>query len=83
MKYPGDVVATALSRVRAGTLPCSRPTQEFGGPGEGTSCDVCKYPIDPKEMEIEAVYPEFGHLRLHATCMTALKAACAQLHAQD
>ena len=78
--YSNEIVARALRQVRNGKLPCSTPRKEYGGPGENTPCDICGEPIQRRETEIEAIYPEFGTLHLHAMCMNALREACAELH---
>lgn len=81
-KIQNEILAKALRQVRTGKIPPTEPQQEFGGPGENTPCDICGEPILTRDIEIEAVYPEAGSFFFHVSCMTALRAACAEINAQ-
>ncbi len=80
-RIQNEILAKALRQIRAGKIPRTEPKQEFGGPGENIPCDICGEPIVRPQIEIEAVYPEAGSFFFHVSCMTALRAACAELNA--
>jgi hypothetical protein len=61
----GTVIRTKL---RAGTLPTTTPSQVWVGESRGESCDACDRPIVGGEIEYEAHVIGQGVFRFHRKC---------------
>ena len=76
---PDDVILRANAReaIQSGTLPATKPSRTWGGPGSRTPCALCREPVRPSQMEMEIEYRRDGATRgldnyhLHLRCFAA------------
>jgi len=73
------ITSLAVSRLRAGTLPCDIPPRLLAGPGQNESCSLCEQPIVTGDVEYEVSALHQGQPQsfyFHITCYHAWVRAC-------
>ena len=76
------MIQTARLRIAYGELPRRHPEMTLRGISQGSTCNLCRLPIEPEAAEIQFPDARSGRLYvLHPECHTAWSIALRQVEA--
>jgi hypothetical protein len=78
------MIQTARLRIAYGELPRRQPEMTLKGISQGSTCNLCRLPIDPQAPEVQFPDPRSGRVYvLHPECHVAWSIALRKLQAGE